>query len=121
MKEGGAQLAFGLTAAFHTTRLAVPAMKKKGWGRIINTASAHSLAASPFKSAYVAAKHGIVGFTKVTALETAQTGVTANAICPGWIMTGMADAAFAVADDPDTAKADALARHPAGQNRLSHH
>lgn len=80
-------IAINLSSAFHTTRLALPAMKQKNWGRIINIASAHGLVGSAQKSAYVAAKHGIVGFTKVTALETAQTGVTCNAICPGWVLT----------------------------------
>jgi 3-hydroxybutyrate dehydrogenase len=80
-------IAINLTSAFHTTRLALPAMKAAGWGRIINVASVHGLVASAQKSAYVAAKHGIVGFTKVTALETATTGVTCNAICPGWVLT----------------------------------
>ena len=75
------------TSAFHTTRLALPAMKAANWGRIINIASAHGLVASAQKSAYVAAKHGIVGFTKIVALETATTGVTCNAICPGWVLT----------------------------------
>lgn len=80
-------LAINLSSAFHTTRLALPAMRKQNWGRIINIASAHGLVASAQKSAYVAAKHGIVGLTKVTALETAQTGITCNAICPGWVLT----------------------------------
>ena len=80
-------IAINLTSAFHTTRLALPAMKKANWGRIINVASVHGLVASAQKSAYVAAKHGIVGFTKVTALETATTGITCNAICPGWVLT----------------------------------
>ncbi|RYY98601.1 MAG: 3-hydroxybutyrate dehydrogenase [Comamonadaceae bacterium] len=80
-------IAINLTSAFHTTRLAVPAMRKANWGRIINVASTHGLVASPEKSAYVAAKHGIVGFTKSIALETATTGVTCNAICPGWVLT----------------------------------
>lgn len=80
-------IAINLSSAFHTTRLALPAMKEKNWGRIINIASAHGLVGSAQKSAYVAAKHGIVGFTKVTALETAQTGITCNAICPGWVLT----------------------------------
>jgi 3-hydroxybutyrate dehydrogenase len=82
-----AVIAINLTSAFHTTRLALPAMKKANWGRIINVASVHGLVASAQKSAYVAAKHGIVGFTKVTALETATTGITCNAICPGWVLT----------------------------------
>ncbi len=82
-----AVIAINLTSAFHTTRLALPKMKEKNWGRIINVASAHGLVASAGKSAYVASKHGIVGLTKVTALENAQTGITANAICPGWVLT----------------------------------
>jgi 3-hydroxybutyrate dehydrogenase len=82
-----AVIAINLSSAFHTTRLALPAMQAAGWGRIINVASAHGLVASAQKSAYVAAKHGIVGLTKVTALENAQKGVTCNAICPGWVLT----------------------------------
>ncbi len=82
-----AVIAINLTSAFHTTRLALPAMKANNWGRIINLASVHGLVGSAQKSAYVAAKHGLVGFTKVTALETAQTGITCNAICPGWVLT----------------------------------
>jgi 3-hydroxybutyrate dehydrogenase len=80
-------IAINLSSAFHTTRSAVPAMRKANWGRVINIASAHGLVASAQKSAYVAAKHGIVGFTKSVALETATTGVTCNAICPGWVLT----------------------------------
>jgi 3-hydroxybutyrate dehydrogenase len=80
-------IAINLSNAFHTTRLALPYMQKQNWGRIINIASAHGLVASVEKAAYVAAKHGIVGLTKVTALETARTGITANAICPGWVLT----------------------------------
>jgi 3-hydroxybutyrate dehydrogenase len=80
-------IAINLTSAFHTSRLALPAMRKANWGRIINLASVHGLVASAQKSAYVAAKHGLVGLTKVTALETATTGVTCNAICPGWVLT----------------------------------
>jgi 3-hydroxybutyrate dehydrogenase len=87
IEKWDAIIAINLSSAFHTTRLALPAMKRKNWGRIINLASAHGLVASAQKSAYVAAKHGLVGFTKSTALETAQTGVTANAICPGWVLT----------------------------------
>ena len=84
-------IALNLTAAFHTTRLAVPAMRAKGWGRIISTASAHSLVASPNKSAYVAAKHGIAGFTKTVALETATDGITANCISPGYVWTPLVE------------------------------
>ncbi len=80
-------IAINLSSTFHTTRLALPAMKARNWGRIINIASTHGLVGSAQKSAYVAAKHGIVGLTKVTALETAPTGVTCNAICPGWVLT----------------------------------
>ena len=82
-----AVIATNLTSAFHTSRLAIPAMRKANWGRIINVASAHGLVASAAKSAYVASKHGIVGRTKVAALELATTGVTCNAICPGWVLT----------------------------------
>jgi 3-hydroxybutyrate dehydrogenase len=82
-----AVIAINLTSAFHTSRLALPAMRAANWGRIINVASVHGLVGSAEKSAYVAAKHGIVGLTKVTALETATTGVTCNAICPGWVLT----------------------------------
>ena len=80
-------IAINLCSAFHTSRLALPGMKARNWGRIINIASAHGLVASAGKSAYVAAKHGIVGFTKTAALENATTGVTVNAICPGWVLT----------------------------------
>lgn len=89
-----------MNSAFHTMRAAIPGMKAKGWGRIINIASAHGLVASPFKAAYVAAKHGIVGMTKTVALEVAEQGITCNAICPGYVLTPLVEAQI-----PDTAKA----------------
>jgi len=98
-------IAINLTAAFHTTRLAVPGMKAKGWGRVINTASAHSLVASPNKSAYVAAKHGVAGFTKTVALETAKDGITVNCISPGYVWTPLVENQI-----PDTMKARGLTR-----------
>jgi 3-hydroxybutyrate dehydrogenase len=85
-------LAINLSSAFHTTRFVLPGMRQRRFGRIINVASAHGLVASPFKSAYVAAKHGIVGLTKVTALETAEDGITCNAICPGYVYTPLVEA-----------------------------
>ncbi len=96
-------IALNLTASFHTIRLALPAMKTKKWGRIINIASAHALVASPFKSAYVAAKHGIAGLTKTVALEVAEQGITMNAICPGYVWTPLVEKQI-----PDTAKARGL-------------
>ena len=98
-------IALNLTAAFHTTRLAVPGMKEKGWGRIINTASAHSKVASPFKSAYNSAKHGLDGFTKTIALELAEHGVTANCISPGYVWTPLVENQI-----PDTMKARGMTR-----------
>ena len=100
-----AVIAINLTAVFHTTRLALPAMKEKGWGRIVNTASAHSLVASPNKSAYVAAKHGVAGFTKTVALEAARDGVTVNCISPGYVWTTLVENQI-----PDTMKARGLTR-----------
>jgi 3-hydroxybutyrate dehydrogenase len=98
-------IALNLTSAFHTSRLAIPYMKEKKWGRIIQTASAHSLTASPFKSAYVTAKHGLAGFTKTLALELATFGVTANCISPGYVWTPLVENQI-----PDTMKARGLTR-----------
>ena len=92
-------IAINLVSAFHTIRHALPAMKQRRWGRIINIASAHALVASPFKSAYVAAKHGVAGLTKTVALEVAQLGITVNAICPGYVLTPLVEKQI-----PDTAK-----------------
>jgi 3-hydroxybutyrate dehydrogenase len=100
IEKWDAIIAINLTSAFHTTRLAIPHMKEAGWGRIVNLASAHALVASPFKSAYVAAKHGIAGFTKSVALEVAEKGITVNAICPGYVKTPLVENQIA-----DTAKA----------------
>lgn len=93
-------IAINLSASFHSIRAALPGMKQRGWGRIINIASAHALVASPFKSAYVAAKHGIAGLIKTVALEAAEHGVTANAICPGYVLTPLVEHQI-----PDTARA----------------
>jgi 3-hydroxybutyrate dehydrogenase len=90
-------IAIMLSSVFHTTAAALPMMRKAGWGRVINISSAHGLTASPYKSAYVAAKHGVVGMTKVVALETAQEPITANAICPGYVMTPLVESQI-----PDT-------------------
>jgi 3-hydroxybutyrate dehydrogenase len=98
-------IAINLSSAFHTTRLAIPSMKKKQWGRVINTASAHSLVASPNKSAYVAAKHGIAGLTKSVALETARDGITVNCISPGYVWTELVERQI-----PDTMKTRGLTR-----------
>ena len=92
-------IAINMNSAFHTTAAALPLMRKAGWGRVVNIASAHGLTASPYKSAYVAAKHGVVGMTKVVALETAQDPITANAICPGYVLTPLVEAQI-----PDTMK-----------------
>jgi 3-hydroxybutyrate dehydrogenase len=96
-------IGLNLTASFHTIRLALPAMKARKWGRIVNIASAHALVASPYKSAYVAAKHGIAGLTKTVALEVATQGITMNAICPGYVWTPLVEKQI-----PDTAKARGL-------------
>ncbi len=90
-EKWNAILAVNLSAVFHATQAVLPDMKRRGWGRIVNVASAHGLVASPFKGAYVAAKHGVVGFTKVTALEAAEAGVTCNAVCPGYVWTPLVE------------------------------
>ena len=92
-------IAINLSSAFHTTAAALPMMRAKGWGRVVNIASAHGLTASPYKSAYIAAKHGIVGLSKTTALETAEEPITCNAICPGYVLTPLVEAQI-----PDTMK-----------------
>jgi 3-hydroxybutyrate dehydrogenase len=91
VEKWDAIIAINLSAAFHATRAAIPLMKKAGWGRIINIASAHGLVASPHKAAYVAAKHGILGLTKVVGIELANDGITCNAICPGWVATPLVE------------------------------
>jgi 3-hydroxybutyrate dehydrogenase len=98
-------IAINMSSAFHTTAAALPLMRKAGWGRVVNIASAHGLTASPFKSAYVAAKHGVVGLTKVTALETAREPITCNAICPGYVLTPLVEAQI-----PDQMKAHDMDR-----------
>jgi 3-hydroxybutyrate dehydrogenase len=108
-------LAINLSASFHTIRLALPAMKAKKWGRIINIASAHALVASPFKSAYVATKHGIAGLTKTVALEAAEHGVTMNAICPGYVWTPLVEKQI-----PETEKARGLTKQQVINDVLLH-
>ena len=104
-------IAINLSSAFHTTAAAITGMREKGWGRIINIASAHGLTASPYKSAYVAAKHGIVGFTKTIGLETAQEPITCNAICPGYVLTPLVEAQI-----PDTMKEYNMSREDVIKN-----
>lgn len=108
-------IAINLSSSFHTTRKAIPYMKSKGWGRIINVASAHALVASPFKSAYVAAKHGVMGLTKTVALEVAQNGITCNAICPGYVLTPLV-----LKQIPDTAKARGMTEEQVKRDVLLH-
>jgi 3-hydroxybutyrate dehydrogenase len=106
-------LAINLSSNFHAIRAALPAMKKRGWGRIINVASAHALVASPFKSAYVATKHGVAGLTKTVALEVAESGITVNAICPGYVLTPLVRKQI-----PDTAKARGISEEEVVKNVL---
>lgn len=115
VSKWNAIIAVDLSAAFHTTRAVVPEMKKRGWGRIINIASAHALVASPFKSAYVAAKHGILGLTKTAALELAEFGITVNAICPGYVLTPLVEKQI-----PETAKARMLSEEQVVHDVLLH-
>lgn len=105
VEKWDAILAINLSSAFHTTAAAIPAMRNRGWGRVINIASAHGLTASPFKSAYIAAKHGVVGLSKTVALETAGQGITCNAICPGYVLTPLVEAQI-----PDQMKAHNMDR-----------
>lgn len=111
VEKWDAIIAVNLSSAFHTIRAALPAMKEKAWGRIINIASAHGLVASPFKSAYVAAKHGMVGLTKTVALEIAGTGVTCNAVCPGFVLTPLVERQI-----EDRAREKGISREDAIQN-----
>jgi 3-hydroxybutyrate dehydrogenase len=111
VEKWDAIIAINLSSAFHTTAAALPMMRAAGWGRIINIASAHGLTASPYKSAYIAAKHGIVGLTKTTALETAEEPITANAICPGYVLTPLVEAQI-----PDTMKEYDMSREDVIRN-----
>ncbi len=104
-------IAINLSSAFHTTAAALPMMRRAGWGRVVNIASAHGLTASPFKSAYIAAKHGVVGLSKTTALETAQEPITCNAICPGYVLTPLVEAQI-----PDTMKEYNMSRKDVVKN-----
>ncbi len=108
-------IAINLSSAFHGIRAVVPGMKSRSWGRIINIASAHGLVASPFKSAYVAAKHGLLGLTKTVALETAEFGITVNAICPGYVLTPLVQKQI-----PETAKARGISEEDVIKNVLLH-
>lgn len=115
VEKWNAIIGIDLSAAFHATRAVIPGMKQRGFGRIINIASAHALVASPFKSAYVAAKHGIVGFTKTVALETAEHGITVNAVCPGYVLTPLVEKQI-----PETAKARGLTEEQVVRDVLLH-
>lgn len=114
-EKWNAIIAINLSAAFHTIKAAVPAMKSRGWGRIINLASAHGLVASPYKSAYVAAKHGILGITKTVALEVAEKGITVNAICPGYVWTPLVEKQI-----PETAKSRGISEQEVIDDVLLH-
>ncbi|KTT29435.1 3-hydroxybutyrate dehydrogenase [Pseudomonas rhizoryzae] len=111
-----AVIALNLSAVFHTTRLALPGMRERDWGRIVNISSVHGLVASTGKAAYVAAKHGVVGLTKVTALETARTGITCNALCPGFVLTPLIQQQLdSRGSDPDQARRDLLSEKQPSQ------
>jgi 3-hydroxybutyrate dehydrogenase len=111
-----AVIALNLSAVFHTTRLALPTMRERNWGRIVNISSVHGLVASTGKAAYVAAKHGVVGLTKVTALETARTGITCNALCPGFVLTPLIQQQLdSRGSDPDQARRDLLSEKQPSQ------
>ncbi|MDR6232672.1 3-hydroxybutyrate dehydrogenase [Pseudomonas oryzihabitans] len=111
-----AVIALNLSAVFHTTRLALPGMRERNWGRIVNISSVHGLVASTGKAAYVAAKHGVVGLTKVTALETARTGITCNALCPGFVLTPLIQQQLdSRGSDPDQARRDLLSEKQPSQ------
>jgi len=111
VEKWDAIIAINMNSAFHTTAAALPMMRKAGWGRIVNIASAHGLTASPYKAAYVAAKHGVVGMTKTVALETAQEPITCNAICPGYVLTPLVEAQI-----PDTMKEYNMSREDVIKN-----
>ncbi|MDA7428902.1 3-hydroxybutyrate dehydrogenase [Primorskyibacter aestuariivivens] len=111
VEKWDAIIAINMNSAFHTTAAALPMMRKAGWGRVVNVASAHGLTASPYKSAYIAAKHGVVGMTKTVALETAREPITANAICPGYVLTPLVEAQI-----PDTMKQYNMTREEAVEN-----
>jgi 3-hydroxybutyrate dehydrogenase len=115
LEKWNAIIGIDLSAAFHATRAVIPGMKQRGFGRIVNVASAHALVASPFKSAYVAAKHGIAGFTKAIALETAEHGITVNAVCPGYVLTPLVAKQI-----PETAKARGLTEEQVIRDVLLH-
>jgi 3-hydroxybutyrate dehydrogenase len=114
IEQWDAIIAINLTSAFHTVRAAVPGMKRRKWGRIVNVCSAHSLRASPFKSAYVSAKHGLAGFTKTVALELAETGITCNAVSPGFVWTPLVEKQI-----PDLARSENIAEDEAKRRVLS--
>ncbi|MEM9968177.1 MAG: 3-hydroxybutyrate dehydrogenase [Pseudomonadota bacterium] len=113
VEKWNAIIAINMSSAFHTTAVALPMMREAGWGRVVNVASAHGLTASPFKSAYIAAKHGVVGLTKTTALETAKEEITANAICPGYVLTPIVEKQI-----PDTMKEYNMTREEVVENVL---